>query len=692
MARKTHGLADRRPSPEDAYLTTAREIIVFADFKGTSGDDTIKGAEGDDTIDGRGGNDLLRGGGGDDVIHGGGGNDDMNGNEGDDTLYGDSGNNEIRGGVGDDIIYAGTGTDIIYGGPGRNIIRSGTEKTIVYSDMDSIDTVGRAGVWNVDLSGSSVGVIVFNHARRGDYSTIFLNGSQSSYVDQSSFLLGSGDDSFKTQRLTGFFVDAGAGHDTVNVDIRVSKYLHIALRTADDGSSVLETGYDFDVPRSTYRGFEDFVIDAGHRRGKVYVDGATLFDGSHLDLKAIRAELDFSTATEQVSFSVDGSNVGHVNGSSFRVSTYTIRLNDLGGSITASGALFGGAGDDILTATESYYRSTLKGGAGNDTLTGSAGADTMAGGVGNDTLDGGGGDDTLGGGADDDILNGSAGIDHLGGGAGSNTVNGGDGNDVIVSVAGAIDTVDGGIGTDTWSGDFSARQDGITLTWNGSLGASDGTSVTNVEQVSLVLGGGDDHVAVTDKSGNLLVVAAGAGSDVIDYTLTGNAVTVSLAQSGLQNTGGGGPEKITGFENIIGSAFDDILSGDGGTNMLNGGGGADVLTGGLGADLFGFTSLSDFSTSDDIDKLDRLTDFDHFEGDRIDLSAIDAGPNMDGDQAFSFIGTEPFDVNATGPGELRYSQSVSGYLLVQGDLNHDGKADFSFLVHNTALVASDLVL
>ena len=43
-------------------------------------------------------------------------------------------------------------------------------------------------------------------------------------------------------------------------------------------------------------------------------------------------------------------------------------------------------------------------------------------------------------------------------------------------------------------------------------------------------------------------------------------------------------------------------------------------------------------------------------------------------------------------GSIRYSQSIDGYLLVQGDLNHDGKADFSLLVHNTALVASDFSL
>jgi Ca2+-binding RTX toxin-like protein len=48
---------------------------------------------------------------------------------------------------------------------------------------------------------------------------------------------------------------------------------------------------------------------------------------------------------------------------------------------------------------------------------------------------------------------------------------------------------------------------------------------------------------------------------------------------------------LGGIENIVGSAFNDTLTGDGGTNALVGGAGADTLIGGPGIDT------ADYSTS-----------------------------------------------------------------------------------------------
>src|SRR6185503_4876078 len=61
------------------------------------------------------------------------------------------------------------------------------------------------------------------------------------------------------------------------------------------------------------------------------------------------------------------------------------------------------------------------------------------------------------------------------------------------------------------------------------------------------------------------------------------AVTVSLAASTA--TGGDAiGDKITGVENITGSAFNDILTGDANTNVLDGGAGNDTLAGGADED------------------------------------------------------------------------------------------------------------
>jgi hypothetical protein len=59
-------------------------------------------------------------------------------------------------------------------------------------------------------------------------------------------------------------------------------------------------------------------------------------------------------------------------------------------------------------------------------------------------------------------------------------------------------------------------------------------------------------------------------------------VTVSLLlQGGAQNTVGAGGGCLSGIENLIGSAFNDTLTGDGNSNVLTGGAGNDMLLGGL---------------------------------------------------------------------------------------------------------------
>jgi Ca2+-binding RTX toxin-like protein len=41
-------------------------------------------------------------------------------------------------------------------------------------------------------------------------------------------------------------------------------------------------------------------------------------------------------------------------------------------------------------------------------------------------------------------------------------------------------------------------------------------------------------------------------------------VTVSLAVAGAQNTVGAGSDTLTGIENLTGSSFNDVLTGDAG--------------------------------------------------------------------------------------------------------------------------------
>jgi hypothetical protein len=101
------------------------------------------------------------------------------------------------------------------------------------------------------------------------------------------------------------------------------------------------------------------------------------------------------------------------------------------------------------------------------------------------------------------------------------------------------------------------------------------------------------------------------------------------------------------------------------------------MHGQAGADLFVFTSIFD-SLAGPGASFDRIMDFSRAEGDKIDLSAIDANVNTAGDAAFSFIGTASFSKKA---GELRFDV-IDGQVRVFADTDGDGVADFTFAVTN----------
>jgi VCBS repeat-containing protein len=136
-------------------------------------------------------------------------------------------------------------------------------------------------------------------------------------------------------------------------------------------------------------------------------------------------------------------------------------------------------------------------------------------------------------------------------------------------------------------------------------------------------------------------------------------------------------------DTIFGAAGRDTIDGGDGNDLLVGGAEDDDLTGGAGADTFQYALVSDSTVT----VQDKINDFSVSEGDKIDLSQIDANTAAAGNNAF---------VIASGfsgvAGQLVLTLNAGGY-LVQGDINGDSVVDFQIDVKtDDILTATNFLL
>lgn len=264
--------------------------------------------------------------------------------------------------------------------------------------------------------------------------------------------------------------------------------------------------------------------------------------------------------------------------------------------------------------------------SGDDKIDGRDGDDELYGGDGDDKLKGGAGSDDLYGGDGDDNLSGDKGNDYMYGGDGDDTVNGGSGDDILVAGSGK--------GTDRYTG--------------------------------------------------------GGGTDTVTYESAEDAITVNLAKRRAHSTDSEsdpaliGSDRISGVENVVAGDFSDLVIGDrkgnllrgeGGADTLIGGGGADTLVGGSGSDVFVYEKIKDSGLK--IKLRDVIDDF--AEGDKIDLSAIDAVKGVRGDQAFVMLPSASELTLTNANGALWYEEGV-----LYGSTDKDIEAEFAISVDLTA--------
>lgn len=99
----------------------------------------------------------------------------------------------------------------------------------------------------------------------------------------------------------------------------------------------------------------------------------------------------------------------------------------------------------------------------------------------------------------------------------------------------------------------------------------------------------------------------GIGADTASYASAGGAVTVKLAVAGAQNTVGAGFDTLISIENLVGSDFDDNLTGTTGANTIWGGAGNDLIKADAGNDtVYGGLGDDDIYVDSSGDKVIEL--------------------------------------------------------------------------------------
>ena len=561
------------------------------------------------------------------IINGTPGNDHIEGTDGIDTIYALGGDDEVNGNKGDDTAFLGDGNDVFGWVPGDG--------------SDFVD--GGAGLDMLDFDGANAdeNILIFANAGKAmffrDIAAVTMTLDN---VEKIEFEALGGSDLVTINNLAGTDV----------------KWVEVDLASVHEGT--------------VGDGVEDTVI----------VNGAS------------------AAAADVITLSQTGTGAAAAVVVDGLAAQTTIEHFDAGDHLIIDGL----GGNDRLDARALPQSMVLvlDGGEGNDTLIGSAGADLLLGGAGNDVVVGAKGNDTAFLGAGDDTF-------FWAPGEGSDTVEGGLGTDDLAFLgAGAAETIDvlANFGRATFFRDVAS----INMDLNDveriefdALGGADTVRVhdltgTEVNRVDIDLAG---TVGGTTGDGAVDAVTVEGTAGANGITLWNSGTTVGI--NGLQEQvsiqhldafdqltvdGGAGNDVISAF--AVGAGRVSLtLSGGAGDDTLVGSAGSDVLIGGAGADRFVFSAPS-YSVVGA--KADKIADFSHAQGDKIDVSPIDANVWAAGNQAFHFIGSGLFTHTA---GELRFAYTSPTTTTIAGDVNGDGTSDFHIvLAGNVALTAADFVL
>ena len=686
------------PTVENLLLTTGGLTGT-----GNAYTNRITGSSGSDTLYGLDGNDTLFGGDGADLLDGGNGNDSM------------------VGGLGDDIYVVGSTSDIVMetAGGGFDTVQStisytlGTEvENLVLTGTTAINGIGNA------LANTLSGNAAANSLTGGDGNDTLSGGDGNDTLNgglgSDAMAGGLGDDSY--------FIDAAGdsvseafneGIDSVTSSLSFTLTTNIETLILIGADAVSGTG-NADANTLTGNTGANLLLGLGGNdsifggSGDDTLDGGvgsdSLTGGIGNDTYFVDAAGDLVIEASSGGTDTVQSSVTHTLASQVENLTLleSAALNGTGN--TLANILIGNSGANTLSGVDG--NDSLSGGAGNDSLDGGAGNDTLDGGTGADSMTGGAGNDLFivdaagdvvveasGGGTDtvqssvsftlgSDLENltllGNAALNGTGntlsnlliGTSEANILAGLDGNDNLDGGAGN-DTLDGGAGNDTLTGG----------TGNDRL-----------------VGGLGNDIYVVDSTGDMVVEAAAAGTDLVqssvshtlgtdleNLTLTGTTAingTGNVASNVLTgNTGANILVGLAGNDSLYGGTGNDSLDGGDGNDILDGGSGNDTLVGGTGNDTYVVDSTGDLVIEDVASGTDFVQSAVSY-----DLASYLENLTLTGSAAINGTGTGTSNIltgnsganilNAQGGNDSLYGGSGNDTLLAgDGDDYIDGGAD-----------------
>ena len=618
------------------YMITVEEyeLVVGTSIKGTNASNRLTGTNDGEKISGLGGNDTLYGRGGDDELDGG---------TGADTLVGGAGADKLTGGTGNDTAsYTGSsaGVTVRLHNPsprGGDAVGDTFEETVSFTYTDKSRRVTKDLPDIENLTGSDHDDIL-----AGDERANRLSGGRGDDIIYG----GPGGDDTNSDTLYG-----GSGNDKIYGGRGDDKLY------GDTGNDELRGGPDDDTLKGgsgrdkLYGGDDDDELDGGSGDDVLEGgDGADIFvftrgdgDDDITDFSTSRRERDRIDLT-------DFEDIDSMDDLSLRQrgSDTRIDLDEYdGGEIW----LLDFDRDDLDEDDFIFYRDDPDTISRPDPdpdptvppITANPNNLRKYGGAGNDSLGGGNGDDVLYGDTGDDVLRGGPGIDSYEGGPGSDIIHV-DNHDVF-----SIDD----------DGAYSARTEEDVIDGGENPGGSENSDTLSFE----------DWVDTTHRDG----------------------VTVDLSAETVTYRGVTSTRVYNNIEHIIGSRYDDTLTGDDGDNVIEGRDGDDTLDGrgnsATGGDtvsyrssddgvtvslVSGFTLEGGHAAGDDISNFENIIGSGH-----ADTLTGDTGDNV----IEGLAGNDTLDGGTGGTDTLSYQSSPGG---VQVDLNQGDLDDGTRLIERSA--------